>query len=111
MEGAQSRQKERPMYTGQEVVHGAEVGRYRPGHEEGTLRVVSSERSDAGQFAVIDEPQYATSVDSGYAARLPALLLACLRGLPAPLARRLVGWYRARPGDVRPEVRHYPLVK
>jgi hypothetical protein len=89
------------MYNWSVLVHHAATHHYRPGQEDTTLRVLSSERGDVGVFAVIHEPQYATAADRSQAARLPARLLAYLRAVAAPVRSGIAGRPRARPGDAR----------
>lgn len=83
------------------LVHHAATHPYRPGQEDTTLRVLSSERSDAGILAAIHEPQYATIPNQAHAVRLPARLLACLRALAAPVRSGITGRPRTRTGDAR----------
>jgi len=83
------------------LVHHAATHPYRPGQEDTTLRVLSSERGDVGILAVIQEPQYAATADRVQAARLPVRLLAYLRAVAAPVRSGVAGRPRPRPGDAR----------
>jgi len=83
------------------LVHHAATHHYRPGQEDSTLRVLSSERGDVGILAVIHEPQSAATAGRVQAARLPARLRACLRAVTAPVRSGIAGRPRTRPGDAR----------
>lgn len=83
------------------LVHRAEARRYRPGEEDTTRRVLSSVHADAGIVELIDEPQHAATAGRVRRSRLPARLLAWVRGVAVPVPAGIAERPQALPGEAR----------